>query len=621
MRYFGAVARLQPLECIPVSAALHERLAKPCLSLGNGRAADLLMSYAILRERPPYDLKSEAVFETLAEWYVTTFLPANSVPADCLSPDLLAHFNTVLRDHAAPGVAVTRFTELLWRRAKAVERFDLANLLDALLFTLEAIATQLPTYRQYRPFFAAMIPPASAGLPTFLDACIAALVPAADAKPPFSAALAYRTDGHAAEVPSSATSESTRRDVLLIGHGGQGSGLSRNFRMIAAALAGPDIALTTLNYDSDQTSFGDQLQRWRNTCRSRPIVIAAINAHDVPALFIRDRHDILDDCRIAGFFLWETSQAPRVQHLGVALVDEVWAPTQYVAEVYAPLRETHVVGKGLFAPGEWQAPARSASPATIRFLTVFDFHSSIERKNPLASVLAFQKAFPGGEAVELIVKASNVNPQHPGNASRQWERLCAASATDRRIRIVTARYSEEEMRQLLRDTSCVVSLHRSEGFGYVLSDAMALGIPVLATNYSGNADFCDAETGYPVAFRFIPVRSHGAHWESEGTGPIGNPRARSGPTRTSTPLRFRCAGYTKTTRKPSPKRRWAGKPFLASIPPPPLPRRCAPGLLLCAIRGRRARDRHAQRPSTPSGAGALVGRVSTGIERCRSVGA
>jgi glycosyltransferase involved in cell wall biosynthesis len=69
------------------------------------------------------------------------------------------------------------------------------------------------------------------------------------------------------------------------------------------------------------------------------------------------------------------------------------------------------------------------------------------------------------------------------------------------------------MQQLMRATSCVVSLHRAEGFGYVLADAMAHGVPVVATAYSGNTDFCDPETSFPVAYRLVPVRSHGAHWE------------------------------------------------------------------------------------------------------------
>jgi glycosyltransferase involved in cell wall biosynthesis len=99
----------------------------------------------------------------------------------------------------------------------------------------------------------------------------------------------------------------------------------------------------------------------------------------------------------------------------------------------------------------------------------------------------------------------------------QWERICAASKADSRICILTERYSEQQMHELLRQSSCIVSLHRSEGFGYVLSDAMALGIPVVATGYSGNVDFCNPQTSFPVSYHLVPVKLNGAHWEDEGT--------------------------------------------------------------------------------------------------------
>ncbi len=66
-------------------------------------------------------------------------------------------------------------------------------------------------------------------------------------------------------------------------------------------------------------------------------------------------------------------------------------------------------------------------------------------------MLAFQRAFQGNEKVELVVKTSNVNPQHWSNTSGQWEKLLAASSGDRRIRIVTERYTNEEMTALVRD--------------------------------------------------------------------------------------------------------------------------------------------------------------------------
>ena len=54
-----------------------------------------------------------------------------------------------------------------------------------------------------------------------------------------------------------------------------------------------------------------------------------------------------------------------------------------------------------------------------------------------------------------------------------------------------------------------VSLHRSEGFGLTLAEAMALGKPVIATGYSGNLDFMDADTSHLVDYQLVPVRDGG----------------------------------------------------------------------------------------------------------------
>jgi glycosyltransferase involved in cell wall biosynthesis len=58
----------------------------------------------------------------------------------------------------------------------------------------------------------------------------------------------------------------------------------------------------------------------------------------------------------------------------------------------------------------------------------------------------------------------------------------------------------DEMLSLIDDCDCYVSLHRSEGFGLGMAEALALGKPVIATDYSGNVDFLTEETGFPVPF-------------------------------------------------------------------------------------------------------------------------
>lgn len=508
LRYFDAVSKLRPTEEIPVSSALKARLGRPSLALHEDRVADILMSYAFLREAPKYDLRSDGLMDELMAWFLGRFVPNNVVPASCLSAQVQTYYNTVLHDHGAFGIAATRFTRFAMAEASGPDtRYDLANPLDALLFALEAIPRILKSRLVYRPFLAAMI-----GQSVFADACIDALSAGKEAR--FGQLLSQGgTDAN--RVALAPADPHGPQDVLVIGHTNPGTGLARNFDMIVGALRGRNTRLRTIAYDLEPEAFAQNLLKWRMGCRTVPIVIAAVNAHDVPALFIRDCHDVLFGCHVVGFFLWETSRPPRVQHLGIHLVDEIWAPTEYVARAYSSFAPVHVVGKGVFSAEDTPRAHACREIRPFRFLTVFDFHSSIERKNPLASVMAFQRAFRGGENVELIIKASNVNPQHPGNTHGQWERLCGVSAGDRRIRIITERYSDSQMERLMGDVSCVVSLHRAEGFGYVPLDAMAASVPVIATDYSGNLDFCDHETSFPVSYRLVPVKSNGAYWETD----------------------------------------------------------------------------------------------------------
>ena len=51
----------------------------------------------------------------------------------------------------------------------------------------------------------------------------------------------------------------------------------------------------------------------------------------------------------------------------------------------------------------------------------------------------------------------------------------------------------------------MLSLHRAEGFGLVLAEAMLLGKPVIATGWSGNMGFMDAASAATVGYRLVPV--------------------------------------------------------------------------------------------------------------------
>lgn len=499
--YFYSTAQMRPALAAPAGEVLVRRLTRPALLLDGGRSLDVLTSWGLMQAQPKFSLAQPGHLDLFHTWYLTTFFGLRRMSPDVFNPQLVTYFNEVVAKDEISGAPVTRYLRLTakspqWRRA-----FDLANIVDRNLFVLTLVATVLPQSTQFLPF-----------LKSFLtaDNVLTRMIAALGGRPLLGALHGPLPAGGAARASGGT------QDILLIGHASKETGLGRNYGMLAKGLEG--FKVTGLDFEANADLFNDELARWRAGLGSRPIAVLAVNAHDAPDAFVKDRHGVLLDCHVAGFFLWEVSRIPRVQNLGVALVDEVWAPTRYVASIYAPLKPTFVVGKGLFEGDEPALSLRKIKGANPRFtfVTAFDFDSSIERKNPLAAVEAFQLAFRGNEKVELVVKTSNVNPRHWSNTARQWERLVALAAPDKRIRLVTTRYTDEEMTALVRDADCIVSLHRSEGFGYLMSDAMAFGVPVIATDYSGNVDFCTPQTSWPVAQRLVPVPAGAARWIIDG---------------------------------------------------------------------------------------------------------
>ena len=98
-----------------------------------------------------------------------------------------------------------------------------------------------------------------------------------------------------------------------------------------------------------------------------------------------------------GYLLWELEKLPKEHHLALELLDEIWVPTSFVANVYRTFGQenVHIVGKGIPELGRASAlPRLITENDPFTALICFDFHSSVERKNPLCAVRAFLEAFP-----------------------------------------------------------------------------------------------------------------------------------------------------------------------------------------------------------------------------------
>jgi hypothetical protein len=139
-------------------------------------------------------------------------------------------------------------------------------------------------------------------------------------------------------------------------------------------------------------------------------------------------------------------------------------------------------------------------PKGFMFLFLFDFVSG-ERKNPTAVVDAFKRAFAPGDGPVLVLKSVNGSERKP----ELLEALRAAAEGRDDIVIRDGYVSPEERDGFIAACDCYVSLHRSEGFGLTIAEAMAFGKPVIATAHSGNLEFMDEGSSHLVGFRSVPI--------------------------------------------------------------------------------------------------------------------
>lgn len=209
-------------------------------------------------------------------------------------------------------------------------------------------------------------------------------------------------------------------------------------------------------------------------------------------------------CNI-GWWPWELPVWPQRWRGAFGLVDEIWAATRFTEAMYGRACKKPVVHMPLAADiGRLQPLSRESLglPAQrFLFLFVFDANSWLPRKNPQGVLEAFERAYPAGDnSVGLVIKSMNGRPGHP-----VWEAFKARCARDTRVRLIEQTLGRGHVLGLLQACDAYVSLHRAEGFGRTLAEAMLLGKPVVATDFSGNTDFLMPQTGFPVRWVKRPV--------------------------------------------------------------------------------------------------------------------
>lgn len=275
--------------------------------------------------------------------------------------------------------------------------------------------------------------------------------------------------------------------VNLVGYHDAELGLGVAVRRVGAALDAAGISWTRVTYDrSHSRRRGTSANRadapyWFNLVLVAPDQLAYF-ADDVGSAFFEGHHNI-------GLWFWETDAMNRRQIEAFDLVDEVWGSTRYLADVFAAHTAkpvAHVPVPLEFAPATADPAirARLGLDERFTFLFSFDFLSIAERKNPLGLVEAYRRAFEPAEGCRLVLKSIN-GDRHVAEA----EELRSAIADRPDIELWDRYLDGPDRIDLVANVDCYVSLHRSEGLGLTMAEAMSCGTPVIATGYSGNLDF------------------------------------------------------------------------------------------------------------------------------------
>jgi glycosyltransferase involved in cell wall biosynthesis len=179
--------------------------------------------------------------------------------------------------------------------------------------------------------------------------------------------------------------------------------------------------------------------------------------------------------------------------------DEIWVPSRFVAACLRPITALPIYEIPHVLPRRPVVLARSDlrfPKGRFVFLFIFDGLSGFNRKNPLATIEAFKRAFAGAdEGVALIIKARTLS--EPDRAKLN------AAAAGSPISIFVEDVNAATLSSILAHADAFVSLHRAEGFGLAIAEAMQLKRPVIATAYSGNLDFMTPENSYLVPCRVV----------------------------------------------------------------------------------------------------------------------
>ncbi len=283
------------------------------------------------------------------------------------------------------------------------------------------------------------------------------------------------------------------------GEFGIGEGVRANIRATEAA----GIPFNINNFTRSPHRKQDTTYQNFSDDNPHPINLIQVNADEVATFIKHTGSSYFQNKYNIGFWAWELPAFPPEWQPAFDRFHEIWTYSNHCAEAISavsPIPVIKIMPSISLAESALERAALNLPKDKFIFLFIFDFSSRIERKNPLAAIQAFKQAFGQDNRVLLIVKSSNSKNFPEAQAS-----LNSAIANHSNIKHLDGYLSKEKINGLLYNCDCYVSLHRCEGFGLTMAEAMFYGKPVIATSYSSNTEFMNVGNSFLVKYKLIPI--------------------------------------------------------------------------------------------------------------------
>ncbi len=293
--------------------------------------------------------------------------------------------------------------------------------------------------------------------------------------------------------------------INLVGNIKAETGLGQSCRLVANLLNKGKIPFGIYFYDSLAGTHNTE-ESWDHMITNElpyAVNLIHINPSELAVAYTKLPNKIWEGHYNIGYWLWELEEFPEEWVSCFNLFHEIWTPSEFISNALRrktdkPVKTMpyHLIAE---ADERYGREFFGLPKDKFLFLMMYDSASITERKNPMAVIEAFKEAFlPTEENIGLVIKMKS--------ASLQEERMLKEQlAGYKNIYFVKEILSKPQVGALLKCVDVYVSLHRAEGFGLVMAEAMSLGTPVIATNWSANTEFMNSDVACMVDYELVQL--------------------------------------------------------------------------------------------------------------------